>query len=384
MCHFIACQEFISKHVNEAQQSGVGIKTTHVSAKKRDTRERKQNFAGMLFNVLNETSNIKHKYIVCCCEKQIDDNSHVNDNNRRPMEHRSTLTVSSGSSSSTVLKIWELPEILLYHIAQFVSPPTKRASFFFQKIAPLCKAAYQSILTDEEKCVELWDLVLKGDYGRGKNNRHDDDDDDDGRRSSKRLKRSPAHIVKEAHKLMIVHTEIAYGAVWELSYSTKKNAMTKQKLVKILNEYGPRLMINRTMGTGGNFIVEICRCRNTSPNNILLCVKELVRRGASVNIPTEESVSSSLTALCVASVRGMPKVVKYLLSNENGSHSSSIHIKCSGRFRLHTNPKKTVRCIDTIPLEFCKKMWNAEKEAGATTQDLKDLNHCIKLLLKEE
>ncbi|MGK3762399.1 MAG: hypothetical protein ACI8RD_014717, partial [Bacillariaceae sp.] len=61
MCHFIACQEFISKHVNEAQQSGVGIKTTHVSAKKRDTRERKQNFAGMLFNVLNETSNIKHK-----------------------------------------------------------------------------------------------------------------------------------------------------------------------------------------------------------------------------------------------------------------------------------------------------------------------------------
>jgi hypothetical protein len=298
------------------------------------------------------------------------------------MEHRN-LTISSGSSSPALIKIWELPEILLYHIAQFVSPPTKRASFFCQKIAPLCKAAYQSILTDEGICVELWDLVLRGDYGRGKNNRQDDD----GRRSSKRLKRSPAHIVKEAHKLMIVHTEIAYGAVWELSYSSKKNAMTKQKLVKILNEFGPRLMINRTMGTGGNFIVEICRCRNTSPNNILLCVKELVRRGALVNIPTEESTeftaSSSLTALCVASVRGMPKVVKYLLSNENGSHSSSIHIKCSGRFRLHMNPRKTVRCIDTIPLDFCIKMLTAEKEAGATTQDLKDLNHCIKLLKEE-
>ena len=294
------------------------------------------------------------------------------------MEHRN-LSISSGSPSlPALITIWELPEILLYHIAQFVSPPTKRASFFCQKIAPLCKAAYQSILTDEEKCVELWDLVLRGDYGRGKNNRQDDDD---GRRSSKRLKRSPAHTVKEAHKLMIVHTEIAYGAVWELSYSSKKNAMTKQKLVKILNEYGPRLMINRTMGTGGNFIVEICRCRNTSPSNILLCVKELVRRGALVNIPTEESASSSLTALCVASVRGMPKVVKYLLSNENnGSHSSSIHIKCSGRLG---SPKKTVRCIDTIPLDFCIKLLNAEIEAGATTQDLKDLNQCIKLLKEE-
>jgi len=151
-------------------------------------------------------------------------------------------------------------------------------------------------------------------------------------------------------------------------------------------------MMNRTMASGGNFLVEICRCRNSSANNILLCVQELVRRGAiEVNNSTNESVSSSVTALCVASVRGMPKVVKYLLSINDGSdshlgshsHCSAVHIKCSGRFRLHTNPKKTVQCINSTPLEFSEKMMNAEREAGATSQDLKDLDHCIKLLKGE-
>mmetsp|Transcript_2339 Transcript_2339/g.5362 ORF Transcript_2339/g.5362 Transcript_2339/m.5362 type:complete len:321 (-) Transcript_2339:479-1441(-) len=277
---------------------------------------------------------------------------------------------SSPCTKSDCLPLWELPEILLYHIGQFVSGPTERASFFCHQIAPLCRASYESILVEEEKSVGLWDLVLRGDYGV-QNSRHET------QRASKRLKRSPVHKVRDAHNLMIANTEFAYSALWELSYSSKKNALTKQKLAGILNEFGP-VMVNRTMGSGGNFLVEVCRCRKTSPNNVLNCVQELVeRRDALVNIPTRESKNSSLTALCVASVRGMPKVVEYLLSNDA---LASKEIRCSGRFRLYKNPRKSLRCNDTTPLEFSTQMLKAEKEEGATKQELKDLNRCIKLL----
>ena len=281
---------------------------------------------------------------------------------------------SSALTCGSNLAIWELPDILLYRIGQFASSPTKRASLFCHKIAPLCKASYRSILTDEEESVGLWDLILNGDYGIVTRK-------DDKSRHSKRLKRSPAHKVRDAHTLMVVRTELAYSDLWELGYSSKKNTLTKQKLSNILDEHGP-LMVNRTMATGGNFLVEVCRSRNSSPSIVLNCVQELVeRRGAFVNIPTNDSESDSkksyLTALCVASVRGMHKVVDYLLSN---GALDSTNIRCSGKFRLYKNPRKTLRCTDVIPLEFSQQMLAAEIKEGATRQDLKDLNRCIKLL----
>ena len=222
--------------------------------------------------------------------------------------------------------IWELPDILLYHVGQFISPPTERASFFCNKIALLCKESYRSIM-EESKGAGLWDLILKGDYGIVRSN-------DDKRRSSKRLKRSLTHKVRDTHKAVIYNTEAAYSELWELSYSSKKNSLTKQKLIDILNRFGP-VMVDRKMASGGTFMVEICRCRNATPNMVLNCVRELVeRRGALVNIKANDSKSSSLTALCVASVRGMHKVVEYLLSNGG---VASTNIRCSGKFRLYKN-----------------------------------------------
>ena len=268
------------------------------------------------------------------------------------------------------MAIWELPEILVYRVGQFASFPTERASLFCHKIAPLCKASYRSILMDEETSVGLWDLVLKGDYGIVASK-------DEKVRCSKRLKRSPSHKVGDAHRLMIANTELAYSDLWELAYSSKKNTLTKQKLICILNEFGP-VMVNRVMLSGGNFLVEICRSRNSSPSTILSCVQELVvRRGASVNVSTNDSKSSSLTALCVASVRGMHKVVEYLLSN---GALASTNIRCSGKFRLFKNPKRSLRCSNVTPLEFSERMLAVEIKEGATRQDLKDLNRCIKLL----
>ena len=277
---------------------------------------------------------------------------------------------SSTAKCASEVAIWELPEILLYRIGQFASMPTERASLFCHKIAPLCKASYRSILVDDEKSVGLWDLVLKGDYGIVVSK-------EEKVRSSKRLKRSPAHNVGDAHRRMIANTELAYSDLWELAYASKKNTLTKQKMINILNEFGP-VMVNRVMLSGGNFLVEVCRSRNSSPSTVLNCVQELVeRRGAIVNIAANDSKSSSLTPLCVASVRGMHKVVEYLLAH--GALASTT-IRCSGKFRLFKNSKRSLKCMNVIPLEFCEQMLIAETKEGATKQDLKDLNRCIKLL----
>lgn len=213
-------------------------------------------------------------------------------------------------------------------------------------------------------------MVLRGDYGimTSKNEKL---------RHSKGLKRSPVRKVRDAHELMVANTELAYNDLWELGYSLKKNALTKQKMINILNEFGP-VMVNRTMTSGGIFLVEVCRARNTPANTILHCVQELVeRRGAFVNIPTNNSKDYLLTVLCVASVRGMHKVVDYLISN---GALPSTNIRCAGKFKLFKNPRKCLRCIGVIPLEFSKQMLAAEIKEGATRQDLKDLNRCIQLL----
>jgi hypothetical protein len=286
-----------------------------------------------------------------------------------------------GTTTTGHRLIWDLPEVLLYHIACFVAPLTKRAHVLCHDIAPLCRAASRAIL-DEERSVNLWDLVLQGDYGSSNTTTYDIPmGGGPPKRCCQRLRRSPVHRVRDAQALLQKNTEIAYFFLWELSYensSVKKgSSLTRKKLCGILAEYGPLLLVNEIMSSGGTFLVEVCRSRNTSQRVILECVKELVEtRGAMVNVATNESTNSTLTALCVAAVRGMPNVVKYLLSK-----GASRDIQCSARFRLFKNPKKSVKCTKATPLEFATAMLAEEKKEGATTAEVSNLKNCIKLLL---
>jgi hypothetical protein len=135
------------------------------------------------------------------------------------------------------------------------------------------------------------------------------------------------------------------------------------------------LRLNEVVSSGGLFLVEVCRARNVKEGVILRCVQELVElRGAIVNLCTNEP-PSSLNALSVAAVRGMATVVKYLLQAK-----ADATIACSGRFRLHTNPKKSLRCDNVTPLQFATSMIEAERAEGATERALRDLVACIRLL----
>lgn len=298
---------------------------------------------------------------------------------------KSTLeSTSTSTSTGNTPLLWEMTDDILYHIAEYVSLPTARAAFFCRTLAPLCQSAYHKILADDRTSNSLWSLVLSQDYGvqdkksKPSSRKRSGSSSDliPERRSCARLQRCPLDQVRDAHRLMRDNSEISYYHVWESSSSTTKNSLTRSKLISILEEFGPNLMYNKVMSTGGNFLVEVCRSRNASCHTVLQCVEELVlRRGCNVDIRTHESSNASLTALCVAAVRGLPKVVEFLLR-----HGASTTMTCSGRFRLHTNPKKSIRYNDCTPLSFATRMRDAELAEGATKSNLKDLNKCIELL----
>lgn len=293
-----------------------------------------------------------------------------------PRAQKSAVTVASATCS---IPIWDLPEVLIFHIVSFVAPPTHRANILCHHIAPLCQAARKVVL-DSERSIALWDAVLVGDYGINQKLNSGSQE----RRSCKRLRRSPCHQVRDAHRLLKDNTEIAFFYLSELAHSSPtcknnkslKGALTKCKLCSILEEYGAHLRINQCVSSGGTYLVEVCRARNVKENTILKCVEELVEnRGALPNVSTMEANNSQLTALCVASVRGMPTVVQYLLR-----HGASADLKCSGRFRLGTNSRKSVRCTQSTPLEFSQIMLASELEHGASNSSVSNLRKCITLL----
>lgn len=282
-----------------------------------------------------------------------------------------TMAMASSSAESKSHSLWELPEVILYHVVGYAAKERHAsAEVLCHKIAPLCKAAHR-VMFQEERSVTLWDAVLAGDYGVDTYLA----DKNKGTRSSKRLRRSPCHKVRDAHQRLKDNTELAFFYLSEMTHASGKNSLSKQKMCGILEEYGPRLRLDHRVSSGGSFLVEVCRARHVKESVILKCVEELVEaRGANVNVATFEAQNKFLTALCVSAVRGMPKVVRYLLQ-----HGASIEELNSGRFRLDTNPRKSVRCINVTALAFAQSMCQAELENGANPGSLTDLDGCIRM-----
>jgi hypothetical protein len=276
------------------------------------------------------------------------------------------------SKVPTTTELWELPDELLFYLVSFVAAPTHRATVLCHQLAPLSKAARRAIL-EEDSSITLWDTVLREDYGVADISTNHASGVT--RRACKRLRRSPVDRVRDAHILIQDNTEIAFYYLSEMVNACKKE-LTKTKLCRLLNEYGPHLRINKVLSSGGLYLVEVCRARHVKELVVLKCVQELVeKRGALVDLSSNDGGKSNQTALCVAGVRAMPTVVKYLLQR-----GASRHIRSSGRFRLHTQSQKTLRCKNVTPMEFTLAMRDAEKEAGASEHDLSDLNKCIRLL----
>lgn len=267
------------------------------------------------------------------------------------------------SDPRAVFTVWELPEVLLFHVVSYVDGPTKRATVVCHQLAPLCQSSSKVILKNELS--PLWSAILKHDYGAQLNERA-------GRRSSKRLKQTHLQRVRDAHKMARDNTEIAYHYLSELC----ARGLTRAALASLIEEYGAQNRINRLTRTGGTFLVECCRARHVKESTILKCVQLLVETyGASVDVAICEQPPKTLTPLCCAAARAMPTVVKYLLNK--GADPS---IQSTGRFRLYKRPRKTANCVETTALGFAQIISTEEMKHGATASELKELRKVICLL----
>jgi hypothetical protein len=304
------------------------------------------------------------------------------------------------------IKFLDLPEILLFRIVSYVAGPTERVSVLCHQIAPLCSIA-SKVLREEQS--PLWSAILMEDYGVDPPDPYVYHESESSsckrkrrltkqqnlqlpslsflRRCSKRLQQTNViQRIRDAHNLTRDHTEIAYYHWSELCINPKPG-ISRARLISLLREFHVQPRINRRTSTGGTFLVECCRARHVRESTILRCVRELIKRwGANTTIPTQEDNDVSLTALCVAAARAMPTVVKYLLLQPQKHFSdepiakSLISLVSSGRFRLATNPRRTVHCRNSTPLEFVNAMYEAERNEGAKEVDLINLNKVRTLL----
>jgi len=239
---------------------------------------------------------------------------------------------SMSSPPSLAPELWEFPDVLLFRIVSFVAAPTFRAAVLCRQLAPLSRASYKHLLTDgggeekaQQRSVSLWDTVLQEDYGVAVST---DQHTRKRRRTCERLSRTPIERVRDAHRLMNSNTETAFFCLAELVRHNKsaEQRLTKARMNRIFEDYGPHLRLNRPVSSsGGVFLVEICRAKHVTERTVLSCVQELVeRRGAAVNLRTCETARSRQTALCVAAVRGMASVTQYLLQRAGADPTISI------------------------------------------------------------
>ena len=276
--------------------------------------------------------------------------------------------------TNTAASLWDLPEVIQFHVISFVAGPTQRTAVVCKQLMPLCKGAYATLSLPTNA---IWDAILSSDYGVT-----DDAHSKKRKRCSDRLKQSHLQHIRDAHFNIRYNTEIAYVYLSEMCMASHKKAcLSKAKLLSLIDTYGPHIRFNQLVSSGGTFLVEICRARSPyiSETAILKCTEELVERhNVNVNLMTHEP--GTLTALCVAAARGMSNVVKYLLSR-----GADPRIPCSGRFRLYTPSRGTqsrriVKCTQATAMEFAKKMKEEEKAEGASESDLRSLTRSIKYL----
>mmetsp|Transcript_11004 Transcript_11004/g.16645 ORF Transcript_11004/g.16645 Transcript_11004/m.16645 type:complete len:347 (+) Transcript_11004:1325-2365(+) len=333
----------------------------------------------------------------------------------------------------SLMLLTKLPDEVLYKILCFVSPPNNIVTTVCQSLVPLCHATKLYIDTNDT----LWESILGGYYlSCDDHNRNDDNDKASSttlnstlnttttnrknraastnvdtyrartqRRSSKRLRRTTAkEDVIHAHLVLRDQTEMALQEVAEIAIFKTPHTLSLARLRSILKTYGPNVKVNQRSAIGGTFLVDCTRARHIKESVILSCVKELIEKyGASPYIPALEQGkrrtsssnkgnnnsnssatsstgnSNTLPPLVIAAARGMPSVVKYLLTHDD-EEGTLMSMEGTSRFRLFTNAKKSI-CGTYTPLQFAQKMKEAEIENGANIQtDLKSLNQCIRLL----
>ena len=315
------------------------------------------------------------------------------------------------------MNLIELPDEIINSIFRYVAnSPSFIGPCICHQLRPLSKQWQHEIDTKRRTLWELAVSDLSCDYYKSDdndkkslliNNRYATNTRTDisspTRRTSKRLRpATPKERYIHSYNLLMSRNESSILELQEHAHSEKKK-LSLSILKKLLKEYEP-IAINRRVRTGGTFCVEVVRARYVSESVILKCMKLLIgEHGANPNVasaeiglaststilPIYERISAAsgevicssssngreLYPLIIAAARGMSTVVKYLLSV-----GANPRLRGSSRFRLYSNPRKTVKGVDLTAYQFARKMRDEEMENGIGMDDLKGLIKCMKML----
>jgi len=277
-----------------------------------------------------------------------------------------------GGSERPVGKIWLLPSIALLSIVSYAAPPKGRASLLLNGIGSTCREANRTLNVEGM----LWDGVLSTSYpgvraGLPATNRRPP------RRSArlKKLRDPPALATGKVRTTHAAVGEASSEALHALnSLAANPGGLTKRKLLEVLESPDCGIRV------GGAFLVQVCRAWGVSENVIAGCVALLLERMVE-NIQEVDQPSTfhdgdtPHTALWVAAVRGLPKVVSLLV--EAGS---DMHLRWSGTFALRSVEGDYVQFDYATSLEAAVKMMGHEIEGGLTYSEVRDWRQCIEHL----
>lgn len=191
------------------------------------------------------------------------------------------------------------------------------------------------------------------------------------RRQSERLVCSSRTAFQRGWNAMISRCETRHHALAVAGQDTKN--LTVSVLKSILLQWGTITLIDRASPVyHATLLMEMCKARGTREQNIVLCCQHLIDScGADVN--ARPPVSNGLTALILASCRGLPKLVAFLLSR--GAKTTPAG---EGRFRLAGSAKSIAGCYTA--LRWVGVLLSAEEANGVNDADRQPLERCRDLL----
>ena len=259
-----------------------------------------------------------------------------------------------------------LAEGTIHSILSYAAPRYQRAHLLCQ----LGLTCHSMSLAVRDGFHLVWKAIHLQDYGAA--------NPAVSRRTSKRLCRSPKANVKASHMAVIERTLFAHA--WMIDWATsKKTPLTLNRLRWALREFEP--LVNYRVGT--TLLIECCRA-DVKDSVILRCVRELIENfGADPNVAaiTEQSSFHGVTPLIIASARGIPCVVRYLL--DAGASPLTVG---NARFSWVKKSTRTVKGAHT-PLEFARGMREAEIAQWGDDCDYdspEELDECIEFLEEAE
>lgn len=272
------------------------------------------------------------------------------------------------SKNFFLLVVTKLPVEAFYNILECMVPSIEIGPALARSIAPVCRLTWTFVQSSDD----VWERVKVG-YSK----MWDADVNSYSLRSYRPSSQEESHMnyVMKVHQLIRRDTADALVEL-EKAIENEKQPLTLTVLKGIFRRHSSNgsyyIDANQSI-ENGNFLTFCCEAVFASERVVKGCVKYLIQvRGACPNKPT----SNGYTPLAIATARGLPTVVQYLL--EQGA---DINQRSQGWFKLESSPKKTVKgCFS--PSRFAQELKSKEIAHGAQRSDqvILYLDRCIDIL----